>query len=120
MWRAKDEKVDAPPRQWMSEPLEQRKGMVGKSGVGKLYAYVMAGFLEAGVWPAGLREFGRVFDVPGTPESILLKDVKTHVKTVLMGHFVSLVDTEHGLHLLAHYDTQVTAPQIVSEVVQCE
>ena len=120
MWRAKDEKVDAPPRQWMSEPLEQRKGMVGESGVGKLYAYVMAGFLEAGVWPAGLREFGRVFDVPGTPESILLKDVKTHVKTVLMGHFASLVDTEHGLHPLAHYDTQVTAPRIVSEVVQCE
>jgi len=87
MWRAKDKKVDAPPRQWMSEPLEQRKGMVGKSGIGKLYAYVMAGFLEAGVWPAGLREFGRVFDVPWTPESILLRDVKTHVKTVLMGHF---------------------------------
>jgi len=32
LWRAKDEKVDAPLRQWMSEPLEQRKGMVGRSG----------------------------------------------------------------------------------------
>jgi len=42
MWRAKDEKADAPPRQWMSELLEQRKGMVGQSGAGKLSAYVMA------------------------------------------------------------------------------
>jgi len=47
MWRAKDEKADAPPRQWMSEPLEQRKGMVGQSGAGKLFAYVMASCLEA-------------------------------------------------------------------------
>jgi len=42
MWCAKDEKADAPPRQWMSEPLEQRKGMVGQSGAGKLFTYVMA------------------------------------------------------------------------------
>ena len=104
----------------MSEPLEQRQGMVGKSGVGKLCAYVMASCWEAGVWPAGLREFGLVFDVPGTPESILLRDVKTHVKTVLIGHFESLIDTEHGLHPLAHYDTKVTSPPIISEVVQSE
>jgi len=86
-WRAKDEKPDAPQRQWMSEPLEQCKGMVGQSEVGKLFAYVMAGCWEAGVWPPGLREFDLVFDVPGTPDTILLKDVKRHVKTVLMGHF---------------------------------
>ena len=92
--------------------------MVGKSGVGKLFAYVMASCWEAGVRPQGLRAFGWVFDVPGTPETILLRDVKIHVKTVLMGHFESLIDKEHGLHPLAHYDTQVTAPPIVSEVVQ--
>ena len=102
MWRVKDEKVDAPPRQWMSDPLEQHKGMVGKIGVGKLYAHVMASCWEAGVWPLGLCKFGRGFDVPGTPESKLLKDVKIHVKTVLTGHFESFIDTEHGLHPLAY------------------
>jgi len=79
----------------MSEPLEQRKGMVGQSWVGKLFAYVMAGCWEAGVWPPGLREFDLGFDVPGTPDTILLKDVKRHVKTVLIGHFDLLIDTEH-------------------------
>ena len=51
---------------------------------------------EAGVWPPGMREFGLGFDVPGTPDTITLKDVKRHVKIVLMGHFDSLYDTEHG------------------------
>jgi len=80
----------------MSDPLEERKGMVGQSGVGKLFAHVMAGCWEAGVWPPGQLEFGLVFDVPGTPDTIALKDVKRHVKRVLMGHFDSLYDTEHG------------------------
>jgi len=70
--------------------------MVSQSGVGTLFAYVMAGCWEAGVWPPELREFDLVFDVPGMPDTILLKDVKRHVKTVLMGHFDSLIDTEHG------------------------
>ena len=56
----------------------------------------MAGCWEAGEWPPGLREFDLVFDAPGTPDTILLKDVKCHVKTVLMGHFDSLIDTQHG------------------------
>jgi len=47
------------------------------------------------VWPPGLHEFDLVFDVPGTTDTILLKDVKHHVKTVLMGHFDSFIDTEH-------------------------
>ena len=70
----------------MSELLEQRKEMVSQSGVGKLFAYVMAGCWEAAVWPPGLHEFDLVFDVPGTPDTILPKDVKPQVKTVLMGH----------------------------------
>jgi len=80
----------------MSEPLEQRKGMVCQSGLGKMFPDVMAGCWEAGVWPPGLREFDLGFDVPRTPHTILLKDVKRHVKTVvLMGHFDLLIDTEH-------------------------
>jgi len=61
--------------------------MVSQSGGGKLFAYVIVGCWETGVWPQGLREFDLVFDVPGTPDTKLPKDVKHHVKTVLMGHF---------------------------------
>jgi len=96
----------------MSYRLEKRKTMVRKSGVGKLFAYITACCFEASVWPPGLREFSLVFDVPGTPETIFEQDIKRHLKQVLMGHFNSLCDTEHGLHPLAHYDTQVTVPPI--------
>ena len=95
-WSAKNAKSDAPPRQWMSDLLEQRKTVLGQSGVGKLFAYVMFACFEAGVWPPGLFEFGPVFDVPGTAETITLKARMPNAtcEKVLMGHFDSLCDTE--------------------------
>jgi len=55
----------------MSDPLWQRKTMVGQSGVGKLFAYVMFACFEAGVWPPGLFQFGLVFDVPTRLKQLL-------------------------------------------------
>jgi len=55
-----------------------------------MFAYAMVD-CWACEWPLDLREFDLVFDVPGTPDTILLKDVKHHVKTVLMGHYDALI-----------------------------
>ena len=106
-WRAKDEQTKSALLVWLSASEDKRKKRLGEGGVGTLLVYVATYFSKSSVWPGGLGNFRKVYELPGTRGTIGLEEVKEHVKSVMLKKWDLLEDTGISLHPVSFFDAKV-------------